>query len=103
MMPDLELSVSDVADDRRSRPLTVFETPSRSILDLLLSFAKKPIQVREDPARFRPVDVPLLEANTSRLRAHTSWQPTVPFELALQRTLDYWRATLSPANTTKRM
>ncbi|MGI9056980.1 MAG: GDP-mannose 4,6-dehydratase [Ktedonobacteraceae bacterium] len=75
----------------------------RSILDLLLSFAQKPIQVREDPARFRPVDVPLLEANTSRLRTHTSWQPTVPFELALQRTLDYWRATLSSVDTTKRM
>ena len=38
-MPDLELSVSDVADDRRSRPLTVFETPSRSILDVLRSQA----------------------------------------------------------------
>ena len=34
-MPDLELIVSDVGDDRRSRPLTVFETPSRSILDVL--------------------------------------------------------------------
>lgn len=38
-MPDLELIVSDVADDRRSRPLTVFETPSRSILDVLRSQA----------------------------------------------------------------
>ncbi len=75
----------------------------RSILDLLLSFAKKPIQVLEDPARFRPVDVPLLEANITRIRTHTSWQPTVPFELALQRTLDYWRATLASANITKGM
>ena len=38
-MPDLEFSVSDVADDRRSRPLTLFETPSRSILDVLGSQA----------------------------------------------------------------
>ena len=28
-MPDLELGVSDVTDDRRSRALTVFEMPSR--------------------------------------------------------------------------
>ncbi len=68
----------------------------RSILDLLLSFAKKPILVREDPARFRPVDVPLLEADTSHLRTHTSWQPSIPFELALRHTLDYWRTTLAP-------
>src|SRR6476659_5969010 len=40
-MPDLELSVSvsDVSDDRRSRRLTVIETPSRSILDVLRSQA----------------------------------------------------------------
>src|SRR3954469_10282385 len=38
-MPDLELSVSDVTDDRRSRPLTLIETPSRSILDVLRSQA----------------------------------------------------------------
>ena len=67
----------------------------RSILDLLLSFAQKPIQVQEDPARFRPIDVPLLEADTSLLRSHTGWQPTVPFELALRRTLDYWRTSLT--------
>ncbi|MBA2288452.1 MAG: GDP-mannose 4,6-dehydratase [Ktedonobacteraceae bacterium] len=66
-----------------------------AILDLLLTFAKAPIQLREDPARLRPVDVPLLEADTSRLRADTNWQPSVPFEVALQRTLDYWRTVVS--------
>jgi trehalose synthase-fused probable maltokinase len=34
-MPDLELSALDVADHRRSRPLTVFEAQGRTILDLL--------------------------------------------------------------------
>src|SRR5215218_2561788 len=38
-MPDLKLSASDVADDRRSRALAVFEMPSRSIFDLLRSQA----------------------------------------------------------------
>ena len=66
----------------------------RSILDLLLSFARIPIEVREDPARLRPVDVPLLEADTSRLQTHTGWHPTIPFEDALHRTLDYWRKTI---------
>ena len=67
----------------------------RSLLDLLLSFARVPLQLREDPARLRPVDVPLLEADTSRLRADTDWRPAVPFELALQQTLDYWRTVVS--------
>jgi len=64
------------------------------ILNLLLAFAKTSIQVREDPSRLRPVDVPLLVADTSRLRTHTDWKPSVDFELALQRTLDYWRTSL---------
>jgi trehalose synthase-fused probable maltokinase len=34
-MPDPELSASDVADHRRSRPLTVFEAQGRTTLDLL--------------------------------------------------------------------
>ncbi|MDQ2715936.1 MAG: GDP-mannose 4,6-dehydratase [Chloroflexota bacterium] len=66
-----------------------------AILDLLLTLAKIPIQLREDSARLRPVDVPLLEADTSRLRVHTDWQPALPFEVALQRTLDYWRTEVS--------
>lgn len=66
-----------------------------AILDLLLTFARKPIQLREDPARLRPVDVPLLEADTSRLRADTNWKPAIQFEFALQQTLDYWRTVVS--------
>lgn len=67
----------------------------RAILDLLLTFTGTSIQLREDPERLRPVDVPLLEANTSRLRADTNWKPAVQFELALQRTLDYWRTVVT--------
>jgi GDP-4-dehydro-6-deoxy-D-mannose reductase len=68
----------------------------RAILDLLLTFTGTSIQLREDPTRLRPVDVPLLEANTSRLHADTNWKPAVQFEFALQRTLDYWRTVVTP-------
>lgn len=64
----------------------------RAVLDTLLTFTQVSIEVREDPARMRPVDVPLLEADTSRLRAHTNWKPHIPFELALEQTLEYWRS-----------
>ena len=65
------------------------------ILNLLLSFANASISVREDPSRLRAVDVTVLVADTSRLRAHTAWQPTVVFEYALKQTLDYWRAVVA--------
>jgi GDP-4-dehydro-6-deoxy-D-mannose reductase len=61
------------------------------MLNLLLSLAKPPISVCEDPSRFRPVDVPLLVADTTRLHTHTGWKPAVDFEWALRQILDYWR------------
>jgi GDP-4-dehydro-6-deoxy-D-mannose reductase len=67
----------------------------RSMLDLLLTLTTVSIQIYEDPALLRPIDVPLLEADTSRLRTDTNWQPTIPLEAALQRTLDYWRAVVA--------
>ncbi len=67
----------------------------RSILDLLLTLTPTTIEIYEDPARLRPVDVPLLEADTSRLQAHTHWRPRVPFERALQNTLEYWRTVVT--------
>jgi GDP-4-dehydro-6-deoxy-D-mannose reductase len=65
------------------------------ILARLLQLARVPITVREDPARLRPVDAPLLVADASRLRADTGWAPTSDFDAALARTLDYWRATVT--------
>ena len=65
------------------------------ILDLLLSFTKVPISVRVDPARVRPLDVTVLVADTTRLRTHTDWKPSVDFEYALRQTLDYWRMVVA--------
>lgn len=67
----------------------------RHILEALLSLASVPIEIRTDPARLRPADVPLLVADTSRVREHTGWQPVYDISGALQRTLDYWRHTVA--------
>jgi len=65
------------------------------ILDQLLTFARVPIAVQHDAERFRPVDAPLLVADTRRLRADTGWEPTADFGAALSRTLDSWREAVS--------
>jgi len=67
----------------------------KEVLDLLLSHSRTPIQVRKDPARLRPVDVPLLVADISRLQAHTEWEPEIDVEYALEQTLNYWRAIVA--------
>ncbi len=63
----------------------------QSILDLLLTLTNVRVDIAIDPALVRPVDIPLLAADASLLRVHTGWLPAVPFEVALQRTLEYWR------------
>ncbi|MBF6592331.1 MAG: GDP-mannose 4,6-dehydratase [Ktedonobacterales bacterium] len=62
-----------------------------SILHTLLSLTSIQVEIRVDPARLRPVEVPVLRADTTRLQRDTGWQPTVSLEEALRATLDYWR------------
>ncbi len=61
------------------------------ILNMILSKSKTKIQVEKDPSRFRPVDVPTIEADTRKVYEVTGWVPKIPLEQTIQETLDYWR------------
>jgi len=63
----------------------------QEVADMLIGMAKIPIEIRTDPSRMRPSDVPLLLADTTKFREATGWAPEIPFEQTLQDTLDYWR------------
>lgn len=63
----------------------------RSLLDGMIALSPADIRVEADPARFRPVDMPLTVCDPSRLKAATGWQPEISFEQSLQDILDYWR------------
>jgi GDP-4-dehydro-6-deoxy-D-mannose reductase len=63
----------------------------REILDNLLAMSKARIEVKQDPARLRPSDVPRLLGDCSRFRRDTGWRPRIPFEKTLGDVLDYWR------------
>ncbi|MBC7248101.1 MAG: GDP-mannose 4,6-dehydratase [Actinobacteria bacterium] len=63
----------------------------REVLDLLLSYTEREIEVRPVPERMRPSDVELLVCDCSKFRAATGWKPEIPFEKTLRDTLDYWR------------
>jgi len=64
----------------------------REVLDMLLGMTNAKIEVRQDPARLRPSDVPVLLGDCSRFRNETGWKPEIPFEQTLRDMLDYWRA-----------
>jgi len=63
----------------------------QSMLDMLLSLSPMTIEVRQEPSRLRPSDVPILWADDSKFRAQTGWEPQIPFEQTMCDLLDYWR------------
>jgi GDP-4-dehydro-6-deoxy-D-mannose reductase len=65
------------------------------LLDVLLSYTTATIEIRQDPARMRPSDVPLIFADNSKLKQKTGWEPTITFEESLRRVLDYWRGEVN--------
>ncbi len=61
------------------------------ILDALLSRSRVAIDVRRDPARYRPHDAPLVLGDRSRLTSELGWVPRIPIEQTLSDLLEYWR------------
>ena len=63
----------------------------REILDLIISRSSADIKVETDPAKIRPVDVPIIEADISKIKAATGWEPQIPLEQTIDETLADWR------------
>ncbi len=64
----------------------------QEILDFFLANSTvRSIEVREDPARLRPSDLPNLYGSPARIHAATGWHAAIPFEQTLKDVLDYWR------------
>ena len=66
----------------------------RHLLDTLLRLSNIDIDVRIDPARLRPVDIPVIRGDSSKLRRDTGWQPKYSFEDTLRDVLDDCRGRL---------
>lgn len=65
-----------------------------SIVERLVAMARIPLDVRQDPARMRPADTPVIYGDASKLMERTGWRPTIPIEQTLADTLEYWRARI---------
>ena len=61
------------------------------ILKMILKNSTKAIEVKVDKERLRPVDVPIIEADTTSVRECTDWKPEIELEQTIRETLDYWR------------
>jgi GDP-4-dehydro-6-deoxy-D-mannose reductase len=65
------------------------------LAERLLRSARHSMELVEDPALVRPVEVPRLVGDNTRLRAATGWAPKVPLDDTLAAVLDHWRARLT--------
>jgi len=67
----------------------------RTLVEAMKAKARVPIEIEQDPARFRPNDTPLVLGDHSRLTTDTGWNPQVPLEQTLEDLLNYWRPTIA--------
>jgi len=65
----------------------------REIADHLLAAARRPLRITVDPELVRPVEVPRLVGDASRLRADTGWRPTYGLDETLAAVLEDARTT----------
>jgi GDP-4-dehydro-6-deoxy-D-mannose reductase len=64
----------------------------QDVLDILIGLSRVPVTVTEDPALLRPLDVPALVCNATKLHHHTGWAPEIPLDRTLSDLLDHWRS-----------
>ncbi len=64
------------------------------ILDTALKQTKMEIEVKQDPARMRASDIPIIEPDVSRIKWDTGWEAEISMEQTIRDTLNWWRNTL---------
>jgi len=65
--------------------------PIQEVVQALVARARVPLEIRIDPARYRPNDTPLLLGSPARLIDETGWRPSISFDRMLTDVLDDWR------------
>ena len=67
----------------------------RELLDLLLEASTVRVEVCLNPELMRPIDIPLVVCDATRLREQTGWAPQMPLRQTLLDILNYWRAKVA--------
>jgi len=68
------------------------------VVDRLVTRSRVPVQLRVDPARFRPNDLPIVEGDPTRIREELGWTPEIPLQRTLDDLLEYWRNQVNAAS-----
>lgn len=66
-----------------------------TILNKIIALSGREIRVEVEQERLRPVDVPLIVADITKITEQTGWKREISLEQTLRDTLDYWRGCLA--------
>lgn len=67
----------------------------QEILDKIIELSGQEIQVEVEAERLRPIDVPIISADITKITEQTDWKQKISLEQTLQDTLEYWRGELA--------
>ena len=70
------------------------EVKVSEILKKLVSMSKKEIKIEIDPNKFRPVDVPLVVCDNSKIKKDTGWETEFLINDTSEEVLEYWRSVI---------
>lgn len=68
----------------------------RELADQLLTRARHQMRIETDQELLRPVDLPEMRGDPSKLCWATGWQPEIPLNVTLDNLLDHWRCQTAP-------
>jgi GDP-4-dehydro-6-deoxy-D-mannose reductase len=63
----------------------------RSLLEEIIAQSGVEITVETDPAKLRPVEIPEIRADITKLQQDTGWQPQIPLKQTIAETIADWR------------
>lgn len=63
-----------------------------AVLEKLVAMSGKKVEIRIDPDRLRPNDVPIACGDASAALAELGWKPEIAFERTLSETFEFWRS-----------
>ena len=69
----------------------------QSVAEQLLALARHPMDLVVDQALLRPIDLPDLRGDASKLHSHTGWAPALLLKEILSDLLEHWRSQISLA------
>jgi GDP-4-dehydro-6-deoxy-D-mannose reductase len=74
----------------------------QDLLDILVRGSKSAVEVRVDPERLRPSDLPVLVGDPRKLFEATGWELKIPLERSLHDLLQDWRKRVGTARPAAR-